>query len=287
MGEQVVNGDTTSYNKYAYDLPMTQASIPLQKIAVFSFTQDPMGASRVFIPKLSTTRSLHTASFGLNMLDDSTSGSNKIWISMQERYMVGSMQQQHILDRLDKRLFASIKKWYWEYLKTLFRRYYHYHSSTSRDGVYCPKGEGHGVLAEIMFGSRCDFGLKIHPLIVIGEQSVCSTHCRAILYSTWRDGGYLHGNVAGPTASGCQSQLGRGSYGSPKTGVLMPHSSGRLEGSACASFFGCALKLLLYILMAYWVPSLRDVWVIQRAHCRELLVFWCLQICKIPAMIAK
>ncbi|CDH54740.1 predicted protein [Lichtheimia corymbifera JMRC:FSU:9682] len=86
--------------------------------------------------------------------------------------------------------------------QTLFRRYYHYHSSTSRDGVYCLKGEGHRALAEIMFGSWCDFGLKMHPLIDIGEQSICSTHCRAILYSTWRDGGYLPGNVAGPTASG-------------------------------------------------------------------------------------
>ncbi|CDH53282.1 predicted protein [Lichtheimia corymbifera JMRC:FSU:9682] len=32
-----------------------------------------MGASRVFIPGLSTTRSLFTASFGLNMLDDAGS----------------------------------------------------------------------------------------------------------------------------------------------------------------------------------------------------------------------
>ncbi|CDH61060.1 predicted protein [Lichtheimia corymbifera JMRC:FSU:9682] len=129
--------------------------------------------------------------------------------------------------------------------QTLFQRYYHDHSSTSRDGVYCLKGEGHCVLAETMFDSWCDFGLKMHPLIDIGEQRICSTLCRAIRYSTWRDGGYLHGNVAGPTASGCQSQLGRGSYGSPETGVLMPRSSSRLEGSACASFLGCTLFLLL------------------------------------------
>ncbi|CDH59410.1 predicted protein [Lichtheimia corymbifera JMRC:FSU:9682] len=30
---------------------------------------------------------------------------------------VGSMQQQHILDQMDTRLFASMKEWYWEYLK--------------------------------------------------------------------------------------------------------------------------------------------------------------------------
>ncbi|CDH58719.1 predicted protein [Lichtheimia corymbifera JMRC:FSU:9682] len=76
---------------------MTQASVPIQKITVLSFIQDLMG--------------LYTASFGLNMLDEGTSGSNKISISKQERCMVGSMQQ-HILDRLDTRLFASIKKWY-------------------------------------------------------------------------------------------------------------------------------------------------------------------------------
>ncbi|CDH59868.1 predicted protein [Lichtheimia corymbifera JMRC:FSU:9682] len=80
------------------------------------------------------------------------------------------------------------------------------------------------------------------------------------------------------------SQLGRGSYGSSETGVLMPRSSGRLEGSAGASFLDCALLLLLYILMVYLVPSLRDDWVIQRDHCRELLVFWCLQVYKITSV---
>ncbi|CDH57456.1 predicted protein [Lichtheimia corymbifera JMRC:FSU:9682] len=35
--------------------------------------------------------------------------------------------------------------------------------------------------------------------------------------------------------------------------------------------------------MVYLVPSLRDDCVIQRDHCRELLVFWC----KVTAMIAK
>ncbi|CDH59869.1 predicted protein [Lichtheimia corymbifera JMRC:FSU:9682] len=43
-------------------------------------------------------------------------GSNKIWISKQERCMAGSMQQ-HILGRMDRWLFASVKKWYWEYQK--------------------------------------------------------------------------------------------------------------------------------------------------------------------------
>ncbi|KAJ8661383.1 hypothetical protein O0I10_002649 [Lichtheimia ornata] len=57
-GRTVVNGDTFSYNKHVRDLPMTQASIPIQHV---------------------------------NMLDDGTSGSNKSLISKQERCMVGSM----------------------------------------------------------------------------------------------------------------------------------------------------------------------------------------------------
>ncbi|CDH61269.1 predicted protein [Lichtheimia corymbifera JMRC:FSU:9682] len=136
--------------------------------------------------------------------------------------------------------------------QSLLRRYYHYHSSTSRDGVYCLKGEGHCVLAEIMFDSWCDFGLKMHPLIDIGEQRICSTLCRAIRYSTWRNGGYLHGNVAGPTASGCQSQLGRGSYESPETGVLTPRSSGWLEGRMLHSL-AVRFHYYFYILMVYWL----------------------------------
>ncbi|KAJ8662896.1 hypothetical protein O0I10_001072 [Lichtheimia ornata] len=43
----------------------------------------------------------------LNMLDDGTSGSNRIRISKQECCMAGSMKQ-HILDRMDTSLFASI-----------------------------------------------------------------------------------------------------------------------------------------------------------------------------------
>ncbi|CDH61033.1 predicted protein [Lichtheimia corymbifera JMRC:FSU:9682] len=31
------------------------------------------------------------------------------------------MQQQHILHRMNTRLFASIKKWYWEYQKKAVR----------------------------------------------------------------------------------------------------------------------------------------------------------------------
>ncbi|KAJ8651468.1 hypothetical protein O0I10_012976 [Lichtheimia ornata] len=68
MGEQVVNGDTFNYNKHVRDLPMTQASIPIQHVGVVSSIQDPV-----------------------NMLDDGTSGSNRIRISKQECCMVGSM----------------------------------------------------------------------------------------------------------------------------------------------------------------------------------------------------
>ncbi|KAJ8663494.1 hypothetical protein O0I10_000736 [Lichtheimia ornata] len=50
-GEHVVNGNTfqlqTFNNKYARDLPMTQASIAIQRVAVLSFIQDPKGTSRV------------------------------------------------------------------------------------------------------------------------------------------------------------------------------------------------------------------------------------------------
>ncbi|KAJ8654151.1 hypothetical protein O0I10_010227 [Lichtheimia ornata] len=77
MGEQVVNGDTFSYNKHVRDLPMTQASIPIQHFVC---------------------RRLHIASFGLNMLDDGTSGSNRMRISKQECCMVGSMQQDNMDD---------------------------------------------------------------------------------------------------------------------------------------------------------------------------------------------
>ncbi|CDH53965.1 predicted protein [Lichtheimia corymbifera JMRC:FSU:9682] len=99
LGDQVVNGDTfqlqTFNDQYACNLSMTQTSIPIQHIDV------------------STTRSLHTASFGLNMLNDGTYGSNKIWISKQEHctlaqcstYWIGWIQGY-----LEHKL-------YWEYPK--------------------------------------------------------------------------------------------------------------------------------------------------------------------------
>ncbi|KAJ8661670.1 hypothetical protein O0I10_002477 [Lichtheimia ornata] len=64
-GEHVVNGDTfqlqTFNNKYARDLPMTQASIAIQHFAVLSFIQDPKGASRVVcISWLSSRRNPNT-----------------------------------------------------------------------------------------------------------------------------------------------------------------------------------------------------------------------------------
>ncbi|KAJ8651251.1 hypothetical protein O0I10_013271 [Lichtheimia ornata] len=110
MGEQVVKGDTFSYNKHVRDLPMTQASIPIQHVGVVSSIQDSIRRrvhSLPSCPQWEFSRRLYIASFGLNMLDDGTSGSNRIRISKQECCMVGSMQQ-HILDRMDTRLFASI-----------------------------------------------------------------------------------------------------------------------------------------------------------------------------------
>ncbi|KAJ8654029.1 hypothetical protein O0I10_010240 [Lichtheimia ornata] len=87
MGEQVANGDAFSYNKHVRDLPLTQASIPIQHVGVVSSIR-PNEASCVFLTELSTMRVLKT----LNMLDDGTSGSNRIRISKQECCMVGSMQ---------------------------------------------------------------------------------------------------------------------------------------------------------------------------------------------------
>ncbi|KAJ8658594.1 hypothetical protein O0I10_005634 [Lichtheimia ornata] len=50
-GAHVVNGDTfqlqTFNNKYARDLPMTQASIAIQHFAVLAFIRDAKGASCV------------------------------------------------------------------------------------------------------------------------------------------------------------------------------------------------------------------------------------------------
>ncbi|KAJ8653341.1 hypothetical protein O0I10_010992 [Lichtheimia ornata] len=122
MGEQVVNGDSFQLqpfnNKFSRDLPLTQASIAIQHIGVVSSIHDPMRRRVHSLPScpqqeaftlslLEITRRLYIASFGLNMLDDGTSGSNRIRISKQECCMVGSMQQ-HILDRMDTRLFTTI-----------------------------------------------------------------------------------------------------------------------------------------------------------------------------------
>ncbi|CDH59356.1 predicted protein [Lichtheimia corymbifera JMRC:FSU:9682] len=130
MGEQVVNDDTfyhshlTTSTRGIY--PLTQASIPIHvrsiapfqikhcgteaglSFAVVFFMQAPMSRcvhSFPGCPQGEFSRLFYIASFG-----------NMILISKQEHYMVGSMQQ-HILDRKDTRLFASIKKCYLEYQK--------------------------------------------------------------------------------------------------------------------------------------------------------------------------
>ncbi|CDH54702.1 predicted protein [Lichtheimia corymbifera JMRC:FSU:9682] len=68
LGEQVVIDDSfrmqTFNNKYARDIPMTQASIPIQRFSVLSYIQDLIGASRVLIHGCHTRRGS-----GLNMLD--------------------------------------------------------------------------------------------------------------------------------------------------------------------------------------------------------------------------
>ncbi|KAJ8654802.1 hypothetical protein O0I10_009523 [Lichtheimia ornata] len=111
MDEQVANGDSfqlqTFNNKHARDLPMFQASIPIQQVRpiaaaillfkfdivvlklvcrlLFSRLQGLMGASRVFIPKLSTTTLLYTASFGSTCWMMVPVGSSKILILKQGR----------------------------------------------------------------------------------------------------------------------------------------------------------------------------------------------------------
>ncbi|KAJ8652722.1 hypothetical protein O0I10_011604 [Lichtheimia ornata] len=54
-------------------------------------------------------------------------------------------------------------EWYWEHLKAIFRRYYYYHGCTSRDGVYCLKGEGHVVVRGYYVGLTVRLRFKNAP----------------------------------------------------------------------------------------------------------------------------
>ncbi|KAJ8655663.1 hypothetical protein O0I10_008548 [Lichtheimia ornata] len=238
MGEPVANGDSFSYNKHARNLPMFQGSIPIQQVRsiagalllfkfdivvlklvcrlLFSRLQDLMEASRVFIPKLSTTTLLYAASFGSTCWMMVPVGSSKILILKQGRCtLVQCSSSTYWIGWIQGYLQATME-WYWEHLK----------------------GEGHVVVRGYYVGLTVRLRFKNAPSD-LSWRTKYMLPIIALLYftrlgrrwvsflATWLD----------PRLVVLKS-AGEGLRVTVKTGVLTPRSYGRLEGSTDTTFLG-------------------------------------------------
>ncbi|KAJ8656693.1 hypothetical protein O0I10_007540 [Lichtheimia ornata] len=200
MGERVVNGVPFNYNKHARNLPMFQTSNPVQQVRsiaaalllfrfdivvlklvcrlLFSRLQDLMEASRVFIPKLSTTTLLYTASFGSTCWMMVPVDSNKILISKQERCtLVQCSSSTYWIGWIQGYLQATME-WYWEHLKV-----------TVKSGVLASCFLREGASRQYRYlGILCIVALFI--AIIAGGK----IHCSGMIWMAWRYG--WHGDTA-------------------------------------------------------------------------------------------
>ncbi|KAJ8652721.1 hypothetical protein O0I10_011603 [Lichtheimia ornata] len=131
----------------------------------------------------------------------------------------------------------------------------YYQSSTSRDGVYCLKGEGHVVVRGYYVGLTVRPRFKNAPSD-LSWRTKYMLPIIALLYftrlgrrwvsflATWLD----------PRLVVLKS-AGEGLHVTVKTGVLTPRSYGRLEGSAGTAFLGSALLLLLLLLETRFIAA--------------------------------
>ncbi|KAJ8661671.1 hypothetical protein O0I10_002478 [Lichtheimia ornata] len=189
-----------------------------------------------------SSQEVHIASFGLNMLDDGTSGSNKIRIQSKNAVWLAQCE-------------TAARQHGWHGDTGLFWRIdaiekYH------KVRVFIVGLAGFKWTYQTPYSGRASFGDTI--IIKAARQDVIVLHFPVELYML------------------CP--------GTREDGISIDalHRVDPQESTGTRRFFGCALLLLLYILMAYLVPkSAGDDCVIQQ---RAALVFWCFGVYKITAM---